>query len=114
MLPALDEELEVVRARLEGLAAGATAPLDTVVSGAMELTLHQPQGATDGFASSKLVGSEAREAGVQGAAAREAAERKVDARRATAAADMAAKAAAEEADEGAAIKHSIELIELSR
>jgi hypothetical protein len=57
MLPALDEELEVVRARLEGLIAGATAPLATVASGAVELTLDLLRAATDGFASSKLVGS---------------------------------------------------------
>jgi hypothetical protein len=57
ILPALDKELEVVRARLEGLPAGATAPLETVASGAVELSLKQLQAATDGFASSKLVGS---------------------------------------------------------
>jgi hypothetical protein len=56
-LPALDEELEVVRVRLEGLAAGAAAPLEAVASGAVALTLEQLRAATDGFASSKLVGS---------------------------------------------------------
>jgi hypothetical protein len=56
-LPALDEELEVVRARLQGLTAGATAPLETVASGAVELSPDQLQAGTDSFASSKLVGS---------------------------------------------------------
>jgi hypothetical protein len=56
-LPALDEELEVLRARLEELAASAPAQLDAVDSGAVELSLEQLRAATDGFASSKLVGS---------------------------------------------------------
>ena len=57
MLPALDEELEVVRARLKGLATVATVPPQAMASGALELTLEQLLAATDGFASSKLVGS---------------------------------------------------------
>ena len=57
MLPALDEEVEVVRARLKGLTVGTMAPLETVPSGVMELTLDQVRAATGGFASSKLVGS---------------------------------------------------------
>ena len=51
-LTALDEELEVVRARLQGLT-----PVESVASGPVELTLDQLLAGTDGFASSKLVGS---------------------------------------------------------